>query len=88
MKKTLLLPLIIILLGAALVLSVSAAETLVAEGNNGESITWQLFDRYGGAGEEPHYKLVFTGEGTLVGYTNDGKQLSYGNYSTSHQFRN
>ena len=87
MKKTLLLPLIIILLGAALVLSVAAAETLVAKGNNGESITWQLFDRYGGAGEEPHYKLVFAGEGTLVGYTNDGKQLSYGNYSTSHQFQ-
>ncbi len=87
MKKILFLPLVFIMLSAFLILSASGVQILVAEGNNGESITWELYDLYGGTGEKPHYKLIFSGEGALVGYTNDGEQLSYGNYSEKHQFQ-
>ncbi len=67
----------IIMLGAMLVFSASGAKKLVATGNNGESITWELYDLFGDSDTDSHYKLIFSGEGALVGYTNDGLATMY-----------
>ena len=58
-------------------------ETLTAEGNSGENISWKIYNLNPVTSTNPYYKLVFEGSGTLVGYTYEGKTLGYGNANKS-----
>lgn len=57
--------------------SVYAAETLIAEGKGGDNVTWKLYDKNSATAKNPYYKLVFSGTGTLRGYTSEGGELAY-----------
>ncbi len=77
MKKTLISVLAIIFLMSLFSFSALAAEEVViATGNSGENVTWKIIDRAAGVGD-PHYRLIFSGTGELVGYNADGSLPSY-----------
>lgn len=83
MKRLSLLTFTVVILSILLAAAVSAADTVIAEGNCGDNVTWQIIDINAGKSDAPHYKLVFSGTGTLIGYTTDGAKITYANKNQS-----
>ncbi|MBQ8208470.1 MAG: leucine-rich repeat protein [Clostridia bacterium] len=83
MKKILIFALFLLSTMLLLAGSISATDTIIAEGNCGDDITWKIYDRNAGKSDEPHYQLVFSGTGELKGYTSDGFIITYSNQNDS-----
>ncbi len=83
MKRLFLTIIFATFMGVALAFSVFASGEPVASGSAGEEITWSIYNKNSQDANTPYYQIVFSGKGALIGYTDEGKVISYGSRDKS-----